>query len=141
MGVRMAAFPGLRWGFVAVVALSCGCSGPTVVLPTHDEELTEIFGMYKDYVKAKRRPPTRSYDLDPYSNPYANGYGAVTDGRIHVAWNTPLTDTPADANLVLAYEAQVPEKGGRVLMGDGTLRTLSAAAYEAARSATASRPR
>jgi hypothetical protein len=115
------------------VGLAAGCGGDNKPVPPRtDDELLEVWGMYHDSAAAARKPPAALRDVERFEPQYLNGYSAVFDGRVHVAWSTPLTGTPADANRVLAYQAEVPEKGGRVLMADGTLRTMSAAAYASA---------
>ena len=50
-----------------------------------------------------------------------------------VYWGAGLSDGPDAASTVLAYQKDVPEKGGEVLMQDGTPKKMTADEFKAAR--------
>jgi hypothetical protein len=58
-------------------------------------------------------------------------YQAIADGHIIVYWKASATNAPAGtSNTVLAYDADVPTKGGAVAMLDGTARKMTAEEFK-----------
>jgi hypothetical protein len=52
---------------------------------------------------------------------------AIEEKRLILFWNVSLNNAPAGtSNTVLGYSAEVPTKGGAVLMLDGTVRKMTA---------------
>jgi hypothetical protein len=121
-------------GAVVSAGLLAGCSGdssPQGHVSGREEELREVWQMYKDHLDARKRPPAKLQDLIPYEPAAINGFGALRDDRVVLLWGaTGLTaGQPA---RVLAYDKEVPEKGGPVLLQDGTVKTMSADEFKSA---------
>jgi hypothetical protein len=79
-------------------------------------------------------------DLSAVTSMAANGYEAVKNGSVVLRYGAALPDTkeePGDAvsDEVLAYQKQVPESGGKVLMLDRRVKTMSAEEFKSARKA------
>jgi hypothetical protein len=109
-------------------ASGCGKgSGQTVP----DDALADLGGVYHNYVNEQGEPPARFADLKNYK-PDSKGVKAVEAGDILVIWNAKLLDTPEAAKSVLAYERDVPSRGGRVLLGDGDIRVMTPKEFAAA---------
>jgi hypothetical protein len=55
-------------------------------------------------------------------------------GALIIHWGATVSPDGSTSNAVLAYTNETPEKGGRVLMQDGTtLKTMNANQLKAAR--------
>ena len=103
-------------------------------------DLNDVGELYRVYSSTNNKPPTSPADFKALANVAPGGYTAVTSGRVLVnfgATMTDLTDGPAKptSDQVLAYEKQVPESGGAVLMLDRTVRTMTADEFKAAKKA------
>jgi hypothetical protein len=67
----------------------------------------------------------------------ANGYEALRTGSVVLRYNATLPDTDeetgqTDSNEVLAYEKQVPENGGYVLLLNRSIKKMTADEFKAA---------
>ncbi len=120
-------------GTAMVIGLLVGCSGESVPqghIAGREEELREVWDMYKAHLDARKRPPARLQDLNPYEPSAINGFGALRDERVILLWGGSAPSGQKDR--VLAYEKGVPEKGGSVLLQDGTVKTMTADEFKAA---------
>lgn len=95
-------------------------------------QLREIFDLYKMHLAEKKRPPTKVADVQPYEPGSPVGYPALANGRCVVYWGVNLASVPNAANTVLAYEKEVPQQGGMVLMADGQTRKMTTQEFQAA---------
>jgi hypothetical protein len=120
-------------GTVTVVGLLAGCSGasaPQGHIAGREEELREVWQMYKDHLDARKRPPAKLQDLVPYEPAAINGFGALRDGRVVLLWGGSAA--PGQPARVPADVKEVPEKGGAVIMQDGTVKTMTADEFKSA---------
>jgi hypothetical protein len=129
-------WPRRRPGGVLVFLLAAltGCGTPTAkpgYTPPVEDKLREVWAMYKAHVDARKRPPARLADLDPYEPANLNGYADLRDGGLVILWGGAVPSAGAGAR-VLAYEKDAPQQGGYVLFQDGTVKHLSAAEFQAA---------
>ena len=62
-------------------------------------------------------------------------YPGLKDGRYIFIWNVRLLDMSPTSDYILAYEKDVPTKGGPVLYGDATVKDLTAEEFKAAKKA------
>ncbi len=120
---------------------ACGC-GSTHQPLTPDQEkahtLLQVGEMVRSYQISKNKPPDRFADLGSVRAVAGNGYEAVRTGEVVLLYGTPLSDTNEEpgqskSDEVLAYQKQVPESGGEVLMLDRSVRTMTADEFKAAR--------
>jgi hypothetical protein len=121
--------------------LAAGCGGSNAV-PTPAEEqqakLRQVGDMYLSCQLAKRKPPTTFADFTSVRSVSGNGYEAVRSGAVVVRYGATLTDTTEEGgngpgDEVLAYEKDVPEKGGLVLMLNRTTRKMTPEEFKAAK--------
>ncbi len=122
------------WLFVGVAVL-IGCSkSDNSTVPPEKAELGQIHEIYKLFIKSNQRPPKDFADLNQkaYSEVNPMAFNGIKDGKYVVVWG--VSDN--SSGTVLAYEKDAPEKGGNVLMADGTIKTMSAAEFQAAYKAT-----
>jgi hypothetical protein len=127
-----------RFVVLAVLSLLAAClvlpgcsrkaTGPTF---PEGQALGEIWALYKGGKHQAGRIPKGMPDFKPQAAIHPNGYEAVRSARCLVFWGVDLTKTPDAGNTVLAYEKNVPTKGGSVLMADGTVKTMTAAEFQA----------
>ncbi len=124
---------------LCVVTLGCGRpNGP----PTPDEAdngtLLEIGEMYRSYQAVKNRPPANLSELGSMKAVSSNAYEAVRRGDIILRYGATMTDLkeesgPPTSGEILAYQKEVPEKGGKVLMLDRNVKSMTADEFTAAK--------
>jgi hypothetical protein len=110
--------------------LGCGTRPPQEPLIARaDLELQEVRELYRMYANEKGRPPTRLSDLQAYEAGFPYGYQALQRGLCVVRWGMPLTGAPT---AILAHEKDAAQKGGWVLLRDGTVQQMTAPEVQAA---------
>jgi hypothetical protein len=85
------------------------------------------FGLaYFNYLGTFNQAPGKPADLAPFLDNNKQLLGLLTREDVIFFWNVKPTQMPDGAsNTVLAYEKDVPDKGGWVLMGDGSVRKMT----------------
>jgi hypothetical protein len=130
-------FLGLCLGLAAA-----GCGGPVNPPVTKDDmtavALNDVAELYRMYTIEKKRPPTKPSDFNPLEMMSPTGVRAINDGEVVVRYGATLPDTgeapgKGPGDVVLAYEKQVPESGGQVLMLNRTIRAMSPEEFKAAK--------
>jgi hypothetical protein len=124
-----------RAGVAAVLAafLPLGC-GPSTAGPESVAELSigQVGQMFHRYQKAQQSAPQGLKDIQPLQNVFPAAVESIKSKEVLVYWGVGLSDAPEAASTVLAYHKDVPEKGGEVLMQDGTAKKMTAAEFQAA---------
>lgn len=125
--------------FAVLFVLGClfqatGCGGkedPAVV--REKVEFHEIYRAYQHFVKSQEKPPADVSDLatTQYEMLYPATIKSLQDGKFVVVWNVQTKDP----RTVLAYDKDAAEKGGAVLMADGTVKTMTPLEFAAAKPA------
>jgi hypothetical protein len=96
-------------------------------------DLKAIGLMYHEYMTANNKGPEKVDDLKPFSTLAPEAYKGLVDGKYVFLYGVRLTDMPGGAsNTVLAYEKDVPTKGGFVCFGDGATRQVTAQEFQGA---------
>ena len=86
---------------------------------------------YHNHLDAKRQPPAKIEDLAPFYENDAKITAALKDGSVVFIWKSSIQNmTAGTSNTVLAYEKEAPDKGGLVLMADGSVKTMSAKEFK-----------
>lgn len=121
------------WVVVVAVALAAGCTGPsgpasTATGPTGKQALDDLAALLKQVAADGKKPPARAADLEPYDAAFLSASLGISRKEIVYRWGAGLTGGPA----VVAHETAVPEKGGWVLLQDGTVKEMTAADFAAA---------
>jgi hypothetical protein len=119
---------------VLTVIVPVGC-GPSTSGPESREELaisqvSKIFQMRK---RTQKPPPKGIKDVAGQKVIAPAAVEAITSGDVIVYWGVGLADDPEAASTVLAYQKDVPEKGGEVLMQDGKAKRITADEFKAAK--------
>jgi hypothetical protein len=102
--------------------------------PQATRDLQAIGLAYHSYNDASQRGPGKPEDLSPYleaDNKAA--YDALKSGRYVFIWNVRLLEAQPTSETVIAYEKDVPTKGGPVLYADTTVKNLTAEEFKSAK--------
>jgi phage/plasmid-associated DNA primase len=121
------------FGLAAFVAAGCKGSTPEAEpkLQKAKSELTEIYEIYQAYTKQNQQPPKQLSDLKKkeFEGIYPVGSQALQKGTYVAVYGI----AGKDSGTVLAYEKDTPTSGGAVIMADGTVKTMSADEFKAAK--------
>jgi hypothetical protein len=123
---------------LALVAAGCSdTNGPRTVEQVGHDNLIEVGELYRHYQFSKQKPPQKLSDFDTLRSMGGNGYASLRDGNIMLRYNAKLPDTDedpghAESSEVLAYEKQVPESGGYVLLLNRTIKRMTPDEFKAA---------
>jgi hypothetical protein len=89
------------------------------------EELKQVGLIYQQFL-LDGKGPAKLEDLN-LKRDAPKLHEAIEEKRLILYWNANLNNAPAGtSNTVLGYSAEVPTKGGPVLMLDGTTRMMTA---------------
>ncbi len=100
----------------------------------------QIGQILRVYQKGQKPPPRGIKELMVLQNGYPAAIASIRDKDVLVYWNVGFAESPDAASTVLAYQKDVPEKGGEVLMRDGTAKKMTADEFKAARKPEGPRP-
>jgi hypothetical protein len=89
------------------------------------EELKQIGLIYQQFL-LDGKGPAKLEDLN-LKRDAPKLHEAIEEKRLILYWNVSLNNAPeGTSNTVLGYSAEVPTKGGPVLMLDGTVKKMTA---------------
>jgi hypothetical protein len=123
-----------------LLAAGCGDSGnrPMTKDDVVDLTLSDVGEVYRMYTVDKKKPPAKTADITPLERVNPTGVHAIESGDVVVRFGAALPDTgempgqgPDDE--VLAYMKDVPESGGKVLMLNRTVRTMTPEEFKSAK--------
>ncbi len=127
---------------LSLVAAGCGGSSGRPLSKDDGDELTltQVGELCRNYQFAKKKGPDKLTDLSGQKTQGANGYDALTSGKIVLLYGATLPNLNEDPgegpdDEVLAYMAEVPQSGGKVLMLNRTIKTMSADDFKSAKKA------
>ncbi len=123
-----------------LAVLVAGCSdsnAPRTAEQVGHDNLIQVGELYRHYQFTKQKPPQQLSDLNSLRGMGGNGFEAIRSGSIVLRYNATLPDTDedpghAESSEVLAYEKQVPETGGYVLLLNRTIKQMTADEFKAA---------
>jgi hypothetical protein len=123
---------------LALLASGCGRIKNAADRAKKSNDLKQLGLMYHSYIDEHHKGPASADELlaaqrDPGAKAVAQ---MVKDGKYVLVWGTSITEmqkNPQGATgTVLGYEATAPTAGGLVLMGDASVRNMTAAEFAAA---------
>lgn len=110
----------------------CGDAQSVANAPEHYDigSLEEVSSLYLSSYSQKKKPPTSIKDF-VRADLFPDAVNAIKNGEVVVYWG--VAPTPEEASTeVLAYRADVPSKGGYVLLKDMTTRAMTPEEFQAA---------
>jgi hypothetical protein len=116
-------------------AVTVGCSKQAAEVDPEVQrrksELSEVYEIYMQFIKTNQRPPKQLSELNrtEYEGMAPVGHQSLQKGEYIAVWGV----NGKDAGTLLAYQKDVPTKGGAVLMADGTVKTMTADEFKAAK--------
>ncbi len=122
----------MRWLTLGLLAAAIGCGGGAGIdsrPPTTGENLADLKEMLEELQSQKKKPPAKVADLRPQEPIHPMAVRQLTQGLVVYAWGTGLD---AASPAVLAYPKEAAEKGGPVLLQNGTVKEMTAAEFAAA---------
>jgi hypothetical protein len=121
---------------IAIIPVGCGPStgGPESIEQLKIAQVGQIFRIHR---KSQKPPPQSIKDVEALNAALPAAISSVRSGDVVIYWGAGLSDDPEAASTVLAYQKQVPENGGEVLMQDGNARKMTAAEFATAKKAAA----
>jgi hypothetical protein len=119
---------GPPWVLIALAGCRVGSDPPP---PRNQADLTQIYEIYRHFIKSQEKPPADLTDLTQkrYQGIYPSAVKALEEGKYVVLFGV----ANKDSGTVLAYEKDAPTEGGAVLMANGVVKTMTAAQFNAAK--------
>jgi hypothetical protein len=123
---------------LALLAAGCGGSNQATTPDQADQiRLTQVGELCRQYQFMKKKPPQKLADLGLVQSMGANGYEALRSGDIVLLYSATLPDLKEDpghveSSEILAYQKQVPESGGYVLLLNRTIKKMTAEEFKSA---------
>jgi hypothetical protein len=119
---------------VLTVIAPVGC-GPSTAGPGSHEELTisQVAQIFQMRHRSQKPAPKGIKDVESQQAVVPAGVTAIKSGEVIVYWGVGIEDGSDAASTVLAYQKDVPEKGGEVLMQDGKATKMTADEFKAAK--------
>jgi hypothetical protein len=96
-------------------------------------DLKQIGIAYHNYFDSFKKGPAKAADLFDFLEKDKRILGLLENKDIVFQYGVGVTDmTDGTSNTVLAYDKDVPTKGGLVLMGDASVKTMTAEDFKKA---------
>jgi hypothetical protein len=98
-------------------------------------DLKQIGLAYHNHCDATNKAPAQAKDLAPYLENNKRLLGHLDSGRIVFLYGKTVAEiakTTGTSVTVLAYEQDVPTRGGQVLMADGSVKKMTADEFKKA---------
>ncbi len=120
-------------GIVVCCVGGCDDGGAADAIRKRRSNLQQLGIAYQGYYQDNKRSAANAAELLGFMELQGEADPQVRDaitsleeGDIVMAWGGRLEDPATSAKFVLGFEAGVPSTGGYVVMGDGTVRLMTA---------------
>ncbi len=128
----------LSLGLCSFSLVGCGSSQPAATPESATlSKLNDVAELYRVYSITNKKPPKTKAEAAKMENAVPSGLTPINTGDIIVLWGGELTDlneepTGPKSDKILAYEKDVPAKGGKVLLLDRNIKTMTPEEFAAA---------
>ena len=118
--------------------VGCGSRQPVATPESATlSKLNDVAELYRVYSITNKKPPKSKAEAAKMENAVPSGLTPINTGDIIVLWGGELTDlneepTGPKSDKILAYEKDVPAKGGKVLLLDRNIKTMTPEEFAAA---------
>lgn len=110
-----------------IFGLGCG-SGAESKPPTATDNMTDMKELLQEYQEQYKKSPTKANDLKSFEPVHPMAVRQIQRDFIVVVWGA----TYGSGTGIIAYPKDAPDKGGTVLLQDGTVKSMTAAEFAAA---------
>ena len=112
-----------------VLCLTVGCSSaPEGSPPSAGDNMADMKELLQDYQQQKKNPATKFADFKSFEPVHPLAIRQLQREGIVYVWGAAF----GSGSGVIAYPKDAAEKGGTVLLQDGTLKPMTAAEFAAA---------
>jgi hypothetical protein len=128
----------LSLGLCSFSLVGCGSRQPVATPESATlSKLNDVAELYRIYSITNKKPPKSKAEAAKMENAVPSGLTPISTGDIIVLWGGELTDlneepTGPKSDTILAYEKDVPDKGGKVLLLDRNIKTMTPEEFAAA---------
>ena len=128
----------LSLGLCSFSLVGCGSTQPAATPESATlSKLNDVAELYRVYSITNKKPPKSKAEAAKMENAVPSGLTPINTGDIIVLWGGELTDlneepTGPKSDKILAYEKDVPAKGGKVLLLDRNIKTMTPEEFAAA---------
>ena len=128
----------LSLGLCSFSLVGCGSTQPAATPESATlSKLNDVAELYRVYSITNKKPPKTKAEAAKMENAVPSGLTPINTGDIIVLWGGELTDlneepTGPKSDKILAYEKDVPAKGGKVLLLDRNIKTMTPEEFAAA---------
>jgi hypothetical protein len=128
----------LSLGICCFSLVGCGSRQPVATPESATlSKLNDVAELYRIYSITNKKPPKSKAEAAKMENAVPSGLTPISTGDIIVLWGGELTDlneepTGPKSDTILAYEKDVPDKGGKVLLLDRNIKTMTPEEFAAA---------
>ena len=125
-------------GICSFSLVGCGSRQPVATPESATlSKLNDVAELYRVYSITNKKPPKSKAEAAKMENAVPSGLTPISTGDIIVLWGGELTDlneepTGPKSDTILAYEKDVPAKGGKVLLLDRNIKTMTPEEFAAA---------
>jgi hypothetical protein len=125
-------------GICSFSLVGCGSRQPVATPESATlSKLNDVAELYRVYSITNKKPPKSKSEAAKMENAVPSGLTPINTGDIIVLWGGELTDlneepTGPKSDKILAYEKDVPSKGGKVLLLDRNIKTMTPEEFAAA---------
>ena len=126
--------------------VGCGSRQPVATPESATlSKLNDVAELYRVYSITNKKPPKNKAEAAKMENAVPSGLTPINTGDIIVLWGGELTDlneepTGPKSDKILAYEKDVPSKGGKVLTLDRRIKSMTPEEFSSAPKAGALEP-
>ncbi len=119
----------MRWLTFGLAIVLAGCGGGAGSRPpSNSDNLADLKELLEELQSQKKKPPAKATELGPLEPVHPMAVRQIQRGDLVYVWGASL----GTGQAVLAYPKDAAEKGGAVLLQDGSVKEMTAAEFAAA---------
>jgi hypothetical protein len=129
------------FAMIPALTLLVGCDTQNRPLTSDDgaeQNLSQVGELCRHYQFAKQKPPSKLGDLMSVKAQGTNGFNALQAGSVILRYGATLPDLSEEpgkepSDEILAYLKETPESGGKVLLLNRTVKSMTADEFKSAK--------
>jgi hypothetical protein len=117
-------------GIIVLILVDVGCKDATPSTEVRIKPMiVDLKELLQEFEEKHKRAPKNLSELDAMEPSHPGSCRGLMLNLLVYAWGVPLTP---GSSAILAFDATAPEKGGWVLLQDGTVKEMSASEFQSA---------